>query len=813
MQNRTRSINPLRAAGKLERKLFVIILLTVIIPLLLGCAAAYVVARSTVEEKESANLASLSVSVSDKVDRFLFERYGDVQVVASNLVLVKDDPASRNNVLKQVADTYKVYPYITFVGTDGKVIAANDVTTVGRDFSGTSWFKAVTINNSQVQVEGPVLTTETGNRRVMLFSAPVFDANRSFQGVANLRMDFSVVEKIINDAKFSDTGLLQLLDKDGNVLAGPAVGTNQAGLTAFRNAVAKNGNTTVADDGGKNRVFGYTVEKGHEDYKGLDWVTIAQQDSSEAFSGALDLGYVLLGLVFLAFIAAFVIALYVARYVARPLSRVSEAARAISRGELRQSLEVNRDDEIGTVSHYFNDMTGYLLEMATTASTIAVGDLTVDVKPRSDKDVLGNAFAEMLKNLRSSVAQVYSNAIQVSAASTELSQAASQSGAVVQQIARTIQQVARGAQEQSQSVSSTSESTLQLAHAIDQVTNGSQEQSLIVENTTASVTRMSQVSENLLSSSKAIASVAARAAMAAEMGSKSVSKTTEGMEAIRNSVANSTVTIQDLGEKSSLIGIIVEAIDDIADQTNLLALNAAIEAARAGEHGRGFAVVADAVRSLAERASKSTKEISSLINSVRKATEAAVLTMEQGNREVENGARLAQEAGRSLESILHEVSATNREVSQISSAAESMRQVSEELVQAFSSVSGVARQNSGLARTMDGNSRDVIQAIENIAVVSEENSAAAEEVSAATEEMSAQIQEMVAAAEGLAGMSDNLLTVVARFRLEENYLDSFVENLDKATSNGNGNNNSSIPLLGNTGFPGGNGYSNGLLTK
>ncbi len=449
-----------------------------------------------------------------------------------------------------------------------------------------------------------------------------------------------------------------------------------------------------------------------------------------------------------------------------PLKSLVKISKALAEGDVDQQINIESSDEIGTLASAYSKVVDYMKEMAAVSQRMASGDLTVEVKPRSDRDTLGKAFSQLVAKQRELIGKVKSVAGNVSEASKQLTKAAEQTAQATQQIASTIQQVAKGAAEQSNALQQTAGSVEQLSAAIDQIAEGSQEQSKGVDEATRLVKRVSTSIAGVSDNAKAGANVWQSTAISARDGARMTHDTVAGMDKVKKAMDQVSLRVTDLGERSGEIGKIVGTIDDIAAQTNLLALNAAIEAARAGEQGRGFAVVADEVRKLAERSSIATKEIAGLVSGIQVGVREAVNAMQQGSKEVEVGYKLATDAGGALDDILARSQGVGNQVEQISVAAQELQSLSSGMVEAIDQINRIVEQNAAATEQMAKSSGAVSRSVEATAGVAEENSAASEEVSASIEEMSAQVEEALAAAQSLADMSEEMERAVAVFKTD-----------------------------------------------
>ena len=176
-----------------------------------------------------------SEGIGDRIDRSLFERYGDVQAFASNRILQEkyswyvQDPKD-NEIIRTMNDyvkAYGIYYLMIFVDLEGDVIATNSIDAQGNDldtkslykknFKNSPWFQAVSQNQfttkmpftapgndvstgtfvEDVMVDQDVLTAYPGDSGLTLgFSAPVYQ-NGVAIGYWTNRAKFSLVEEVV----------------------------------------------------------------------------------------------------------------------------------------------------------------------------------------------------------------------------------------------------------------------------------------------------------------------------------------------------------------------------------------------------------------------------------------------------------------------------------------------------------------------------------------------------------------------------------------------------------------------------------------
>jgi len=196
--------------------------------------------------------------------------------------------------------------------------------------------------------------------------------------------------------------------------------------------------------------------------------------------------------------------------------------------------------------------------------------------------------------------------------------------------------------------------------------------------------------------------------------SDTILQITNSIGDIANKFENLAMMINDFGESAKGIGEILSVITEIADQTNLLALNAAIEAARAGEAGRGFAVVADEIRKLAERTSKSIKEIEEITKKIQVGAENAVGAMDVSLKEVIKGQDLAYSGKTMLEKLV-DVSRKVQEITMaVSTATTEQAATVKEVNMNIQHIAQAAEQSKIAISQIAVTSNDLAQQAENL---------------------------------------------------------------------------------------------------
>ena len=435
-----------------------------------------------------------------------------------------------------------------------------------------------------------------------------------------------------------------------------------------------------------------------------------------------------------------VIAFRTARSITEPLTNLMKVARLIGdTGDLEHTIELKQDDEIGELARTFAKMVAYLKEMAAVSESLAGGDLTVEVKPRSTHDTLGNAFARMVDGLAGLVRSVRDASSQVASASNQVASASDDSAKIGLQASSAIDEVTSTMHEMSVNVQNMVKST--------------QVQASSVSETSASIDQMVASIQRVADTAKVLLDISNRSREEVHAGIATMEKATDGLTKINTTINSSGEIIGALGQRADDIGKIIEVIDDLAEQTNLLALNAAIEAARAGEHGLGFAVVADEVRKLAEKSAQSTKEISELIQSIQKEARKAVENMDRSTGIVNEGLELGGDLNGALHKISNVVTEVYKFAQEIGAATNEQSHGSSQIARATTRLNEITHEINSAVEEQASGAQAVVKAMERMRELVQQSTSGSTELAASSEQMSK--------------MSRGLLEFMDRFALQD----------------------------------------------
>ncbi len=618
--------------------------------LLLG-VMAYFLNHKSITQQITQTQETAVINLSEDINNFLLNRYGDIQVL-SNLQFLTDDKISlstsnrvKQALLNRVVKAYNVYDSIAVYDLQGRLILQS-----------TSEPLSTEKNRKYIQdalgKKAPVISQPDGVN-IYVAAQVKNTATDTTIAIIRTRIPLRSLAAVINSPPLNSN--YYVLDDSGRIIL-----SSQPELLGQKKLDILTG-----------ELVSYKPLKKLPGLPDLNWQIILATNPAVTWEAQRQLLWAIaIGTAITALVGGAIGFLSV-QGITQSILKITAALGKLSQGELDTRLETITADELGTLAQNINQIATQLqlltlekvqllekldrirsttaddfadepkqksaiLELLDKVESVAKGDLTVrtDITP-GEIGIVADFFNSIVESLRGIVTQVKQAATQVNEA------IGTNEGA--------IRQLAEEALIQATEINRT-------LNAVDEMTNSIQ---------------------TVADSAQKAALIANHAAQTATKSGQAMDLTVQNILSLRQTVGATAKKVRRLGESTQQISRVVSLINQIAIQTNLLAINASIEATRAGEEGQGFAVVAEEVGELAARSAAATQEIEQIVENIQRETNEVVQAMEIGTTQVVEGTQIVEDAKQNLSQILEVSRQIDALVQSISTATASQVETSQ----------------------------------------------------------------------------------------------------------------------------------------
>jgi len=294
--------------------LILVFLIVGLLPMLVVSMMNYRNAAGVLRKNAGTSLADLAFNASDKLDRNLFERYGDVQAYAKSDAAKSMDTQKLTSWMNTMMVTYTpIYKLMVVADLKGRIIAVNTLDLDGKplqsqslldmDVSSSSWFKAAAggsladgVSHVEDMHEDPLVSRVYGSGAAsyaMNFTYPIRADDGRIIGVWTNRFNWKVAEDILAAVvgharkNGATTTAVTLVSRDGTVLASnnaeDVLSKQLADVPAVRRAMMKNAagfeEGSSLSETAEEEMSGVFQSAGYSVYPGVDWYRLSRRRS------------------------------------------------------------------------------------------------------------------------------------------------------------------------------------------------------------------------------------------------------------------------------------------------------------------------------------------------------------------------------------------------------------------------------------------------------------------------------------------------------------------------------------------------------
>jgi methyl-accepting chemotaxis protein PixJ len=658
-------------------------------PVLAIGSIAYTVAGQSLQTNAVASQKVRTTTLVDKVNRFIFERYSDIQTLAdwpafSNPKVIQLLSAQeKQTLLDNYVRAYRAYDSIAAFDLKGNVIAQSKGSAL-KNHADRDYFQQV-LKTGKAVISQPEISKSTG-KTVVHFAAPIRSSETGrIIGIVRSRMPVETIDELLRK-DFGDGEEYNLVDASGKAFVsvqaedlGKPLAEVFPDTKPFVTASKEGAVFSLDKTSGETLSINYTPFANTSGMPSLKWAAMTGIDSTVFQAPEQKLALLLALGTGATAIAVAALATYLASRATRPIINSAKAVESIGQGKLDTRIAVQGQDELAALGSNINLMAEKIQDLLTQqeaagqAQMTAQNEITRQQMETADQErQRSEGLQKELMTLLQDIGGASDGDLTVRAAVSagEIGIVADFFNSIVENLRGLVSQVKQASAQVNTSVGSNETVMVQLA-------DEAQNQALQITDTLASIEQMILSIQNVSANAQQAAEVSQMASMTAVLGGKTMDRTVESIVELRETVTETAQQVKRLGDSSKKISKAVTLINQISLQTNVLAVNASIEAARAGEEGQGFAVVAEEVAALAAQSATATKEIEQIVRTIQSEIGSVVKAMERGTTQVDKGTRQVEEAKESLQQIVQVSQQIDDLLQSISTATVSQTETSE----------------------------------------------------------------------------------------------------------------------------------------